>query len=136
MLTEKTVLELSGMLSRGETSAVEIAAAYAERIRVLNGGLNAYVDFDEGRLRSEAEASDKRRKSGSPLSPWDGVPVAIKDNICTEGIRTSCGSGILRDFVPPYDATVYAHLKKKGFVTLGKTNLDEFAMGSTTETSY
>ncbi len=120
----------------GKTSAVEIAKEYLARIVSLNGAINAYITVDEARTLREAGESDKRRTAGGALSAWDGIPVAVKDNICTAGLRTTCGSGILRDFIPPYDATVYRKLRDRGFVTLGKTNLDEFAMGSTTETSF
>lgn len=136
MLVEKSIAELAALLADGKTSAVEIAKEYLARIGSLNGAINAYITVDEARTLREAGESDKRRAAGGALSAWDGIPVAVKDNICTAGLRTTCGSGILRDFIPPYDATVYRKLRDRGFVTLGKTNLDEFAMGSTTETSF
>lgn len=136
MLTDKNIYELSGLLSRKDVSSVEIAKEYAGRIRSLNAGINAYISFDEAALLREAEESDTRRRNGGTRSPFDGVPVAIKDNICTSGILTTCASGILRNFIPPYDAHAYRKLKEHGFLTIGKTNLDEFAMGSTTETSF
>ncbi len=136
MLVEKTIVELAEMLADGKASAVEIAKEYLARIGSLNGAINAYITVDEARTLREAAESDARRRKGNALSAWDGIPVAVKDNICTAGLRTTCGSGILRDFVPPYDATVYRKLRESGFVTLGKTNMDEFAMGSTTETSF
>lgn len=133
---EKSIRELSSLLQSGGISAREIAESYLERIDRLNPVLNAFITVNAQGLLDEAVASDARRKQGSPLSPFDGVPLAIKDNICTRGILTTCASGILRNFVPPYDATPFLKLKQKGFLTLGKTNLDEFAMGSTTETSF
>ncbi|HSV97859.1 MAG TPA: Asp-tRNA(Asn)/Glu-tRNA(Gln) amidotransferase subunit GatA [Spirochaetota bacterium] len=136
MLVEKTIGELAALLADGKVSAVEIAKEYLARIGSQNGAINAYITVDEARTLREAGESDERRGKGNALSAWDGVPIAVKDNICTAGLRTTCGSGILRDFVPPYDATVYRRLRQSGFVTLGKTNMDEFAMGSTTETSF
>ncbi len=136
MLFEKSILELSSLLQSGETSASEIAGSYLERIDGFNPSLNAFITVNAQGLIEEAAASDARRRQGAPLSPFDGIPLAIKDNMCTRGILTTCASAILRNFVPPYDATAYLKLKQKGFLTLGKTNLDEFAMGSTTETSF
>lgn len=136
MLIEKTVMELSGLLKNGEISSSEIAAEYIGRINALNPDINAYITINEKGLLDDAARSDIRRRNGKALSNFDGIPVAIKDNICTGGILTSCGSGILRNFIPPYDATSYCKLKENGFLTLGKTNMDEFAMGSTTETSF
>lgn len=136
MLFEKSILELSSLLQSGETSASEIAGSYLERIDRLDPALNAFITVDAEGLLEEAAASDARRRQRAPLSQFDGIPLAIKDNMCTRGILTTCASAILRNFVPPYDATAYLKLKQKGFLTLGKTNLDEFAMGSTTETSF
>jgi aspartyl-tRNA(Asn)/glutamyl-tRNA(Gln) amidotransferase subunit A len=136
MLTDKTAAELSALLSKGETSAEDIAAAFLDRAKKLNGTLNAFITIDEERTIAEAKTSDERRRNGKALSPFDGVPVAVKDNIATRGLRTTCASRILGEFVPPYDATAYALMRGAGFVTLGKTNMDEFAMGSTSESSY
>ncbi len=136
MLTAKTLTELTTLLDSGEASSAQITKEFLDRAASLNPRLNAYITLNgEGALK-EAAASDARRKKGALLSRHDGLPLAIKDNICTGGLRTTCGSGILRDFVPPYDATSYEKLKAAGFITLGKTNMDEFAMGSTTETSF
>ncbi len=136
MLTEKTVAELSEMLAVKKISSAEIAGDYIERIGALNPKVNAFITFTPETLLREARESDERRAAGKPLSPYDGIPIAIKDNICTRGMLTTCGSGILRNFVPPYSATAYEKLKAMGFLTLGKTNMDEFAMGSTTESSF
>ncbi|HNU92055.1 MAG TPA: Asp-tRNA(Asn)/Glu-tRNA(Gln) amidotransferase subunit GatA [Spirochaetota bacterium] len=136
MLVEKSAAELSELLSGGEVSAVEIAREYLDRIESINPSINAYITVDGERALEEAAESDGRRAKGEALSAFDGVPVAIKDNICTKGLRTTCGSLALGDFVPSYDATAYRKLREQGFVTLGKTNMDEFAMGSTTETSH
>lgn len=136
MLTDKTAAELSALLEKGETSAADIAGAFLSRAKDLNGKLNAFITIDEERTLAEAKASDDRRKNGKALSPFDGIPVAVKDNISTRGLRTTCASKILGDFVPPYDATAYSLMRNAGFVTLGKTNMDEFAMGSTSESSF
>jgi len=136
MLVEKPLLQLSNLLNSGEVSSIDIANAYIEKIHNVDCKINAYITFDENRLLKEAFESDKRRAKGKTLSEFDGIPVAIKDNICTKGLKTTCASGMLRDFVPPYDATAYVKMRQKGFITLGKTNMDEFAMGSSTETSF
>jgi aspartyl-tRNA(Asn)/glutamyl-tRNA(Gln) amidotransferase subunit A len=136
MLYKKTLSELSELLQRREVSSREIVSEYINRTKIIDDKINAYITFDEERLLHEADESDKRRGNSDALSKYDGIPIAIKDNICTKGFRTTCGSGILRDFIPPYDATSFHRTKRMGFVTLGKTNMDEFAMGSTTETSF
>ena len=135
-MIDMTVSELSKGLEEKKLSSREISLEYLKRISRVNGGLNAFITIDEERLLSEADESDGRRARGEKLSNFDGIPVAIKDNICTKGLRTTCGSGVLRDFIPPYDATSYGKLRSQGFITLGKTNMDEFAMGSSTETSF
>ncbi len=136
MLVSRTMRELSLSLEKGEISSVDIAREYASRIDSLNSSINAFITMDAERVLEEARESDRRRAEGRALSPCDGVPVAVKDNICTRGMLTTCGSGILRNFSPPYDATAFANLRAHGFIALGKTNMDEFAMGSTTETSF
>ena len=136
MFTGKSLHELSSLLEKKETSASEIAADFLKRSGELNPRINAYITIDADRTMAEAKASDERRAAGKARSPFDGVPVAVKDNICTKGLLTTCASGILRNFVSPYDATSYGKLLDMGFVTLGKTNMDEFAMGSTNESSF
>lgn len=136
MLYTKTLSELSELLQGREVSSREIVSEHINRRRIIDDRINAYITFDEERLLREADESDKRRGSDAALSRYDGIPIAVKDNICTKGLRTTCGSGILRNFIPPYDATSYHKIKQMGFVTLGKTNMDEFAMGSTSETSF
>jgi aspartyl-tRNA(Asn)/glutamyl-tRNA(Gln) amidotransferase subunit A len=136
IMYKKTLSELSELLQRGEVSSKEIVREYINRKNRFDGRINAYITFDEERLLQEADESDKRRGNGAPLSKYDGIPIAVKDNICTGGLRTTCASGILRDFIPPYDATSFQRIKRMGFLTLGKTNMDEFAMGSTNETSF
>ncbi|MCU0848973.1 MAG: Asp-tRNA(Asn)/Glu-tRNA(Gln) amidotransferase subunit GatA [Spirochaetes bacterium] len=136
MITDKTISSLSEMLEKKEISSREICQAYLKRISDLNGRLNAYITVDPGMLMVEAGISDERRSSGKQLSRYDGIPIAVKDNISTKGVKTTCASRILSNFVPPYDAHSYEQMKSRGFLLLGKTNMDEFAMGSTTETSY
>lgn len=131
----KTVSQLVQMLERGETTSVEIVTEYLKAIDE-HKDLNAYITVTHDVALQQAQESDMRRKQGKPKSKYDGIPIAIKDNICTKGVLTTCASGILQNFVPPYNATAYQKLLDAGFVLLGKTNLDEFAMGSTTETSF
>lgn len=136
MLFTKSMNELSGMLERGETTAVSIAEEVIQRIESKNGSLNAFIAFDAAALRAQAVESDARRAAGRTLSRFDGIPLGIKDNIAVKGVQLSCASRILEGFSAPYDATVTELLKAKGFLCAGKTNLDEFAMGSTTESSH
>ncbi len=136
MIIDRNLNELSRLLESREASSVDVTRAFLERIGALNPEINAFITVDEKRALSEASDADRRRADGAALSPFDGIPVAVKDNICTRGLKTTCASKILSGFVPPYDATAYEKLRTAGFVTLGKTNLDEFAMGSTTETSF
>lgn len=131
----KTVSQLVQMLERGETTSVEIVTEYLKAIDE-HKDLNAYITVTHDVALQQAQESDMRRKQGKPKSKYDGIPIAIKDNICTKRVLTTCASGILQNFVPPYNATAYQKLLDAGFVLLGKTNLDEFAMGSTTETSF
>ncbi len=136
MITEKSVVELSRMLENNDVSAREICEAYLDRIDAFDEKIHAYITVDREDVLRQAKESDQRRGAKKQLSPFDGIPVALKDNMCTSGILTTCASAILNNFIPPYNATAYEKLLEKGFVLLGKTNLDEFAMGSTTETSY
>ncbi|MCL2154444.1 MAG: Asp-tRNA(Asn)/Glu-tRNA(Gln) amidotransferase subunit GatA [Leptospirales bacterium] len=135
MLYKKGFTELSVLLSEKKVSAKEIAEIYIKRIEDIDKTINAYISFDGERLLKEAELSDQRRSKGEELSQFDGIPVAIKDNICTVDIKTTCASKMLGNFIPPYNAAVYDKLLAKGMIALGKTNLDEFSMGSSTESS-
>ncbi|MFQ5468776.1 MAG: Asp-tRNA(Asn)/Glu-tRNA(Gln) amidotransferase subunit GatA [Gammaproteobacteria bacterium] len=131
----KTVSQLSSMLRDGEISSVELTQVYLDRIRKHNDEINCYITVtSEHALKAAAEA-DKRIKTGD-AGPLTGIPLAQKDIFCTEGIKTSCGSRMLDNFDAPYDSTVVVRLKEAGMVMLGKTNMDEFAMGSSNETSY
>jgi len=134
-LTDLSLLELGRRLAAGETSSAEAVQACLKRIRRLDGQVKAFLVVDEKGALAQAEASDARRRSGAPKGPLDGVPVAVKDLFCTEGLATTAGSRILEGFVPPFDATAVGLLKGAGMPLLGKLNMDEFAMGSSTENS-
>ncbi len=129
-----TIKEASDRLDRGEISAVELTEAVLSRINAVEPQVKAYLHVDEDSAREQAAAADKSRRDGG-VGPLLGIPLAVKDNICIQGMPATCASKILSGFVSPYDATVTGALKKSGAVLLGKTNLDEFAMGSSTENS-
>ncbi len=130
-----TAHELAELLDSGETSSVEVTRAVLQRINQVDNSVKAYVTLTEDLALEQAQAADERRRQGQLLSPLDGIPMALKDNLCTTGIRTTCSSKILENFIPPYDATVVDKLKKAGAIIVGKLNMDEFAMGSSTENS-
>ena len=130
-----TALELGRKIKARELTAMDAVRAVLEQIKQKEPSIHAYVTIDEeGALRRATKVQEKIEK-GSLTSPLAGVPTAIKDNLCTEGMRTTCSSNILYNFVPTYTAEAVLNLEKAGAVILGKTNMDEFAMGSTTETS-
>src|SRR5262249_52548776 len=135
MLTELGLVELGKRLRAGETTPTEVAEAYLARIDALDGELRCYLTVTREPALAQAAEADARFRAGTPRGPLDGVPIALKDVLCTRGIRTTCGSEILEGFVPPYDATVVTRLMDAGVVILGKLNMDEFAMGSSTEHS-
>ena len=129
------IAEWREQLSRGEVSARELADQHLSRIEAVEPSVHAYLEITAERARADADRIDALCAAGEPLPPLAGVPLAIKDNLCTKGIRTTCSSRMLETFVPPYESTVTERLWDAGAVLLGKTNLDEFAMGSSTETS-
>jgi aspartyl-tRNA(Asn)/glutamyl-tRNA(Gln) amidotransferase subunit A len=135
MLTELTIHELGQRFRQGELTPSEAARAYLARIEAVDPQLGAYLTVTRERALAQAAEADARFRAGSSRGPLDGVPIAVKDVLCTRGIRTTCGSKILEHFVPPYDATAVARLRDAGAVLLGKLNMDEFAMGSSTENS-
>jgi len=130
------IAEWRQQLRSGEVSARELTDRHLSRIEAVDGTVNAYLEVTAERARADADRIDALRAAGEPLPPLAGVPLAIKDNLCTRGVRTTCSSRMLETFVPPYESTVTDRLWGAGAVLLGKTNLDEFAMGSSTETSY
>jgi len=134
-LYELTASEAASKLASGECSSVELTRACLDRIEVVDSQLSAFVTVTADRALKAAEASDKDRANGSIASPLAGVPVAVKDNMCVRGAPTTCSSKILENFIPPYDSTATRKLDEAGMVLIGKTNLDEFAMGSSTENS-
>ena len=134
-ITEMTAAQLSAAIRAGKTTAVEAAEAVLSQIEKEDKKYNCYVTVDRDGALAQAAAVQEKIEAGELTGPLAGVPVAVKDNICTEGLRTTCSSKILHNFVPTYTAEAVKNLQKAGAVILGKTNMDEFAMGSTTETS-
>ena len=130
-----TAAEMAGALTKSEISSVELTKEHLDRIALVDGKINAFLYVDSAGALAQAEAIDKRRAKGEELSPLAGIPIALKDILAQKGIPTTAGSKILEGWRPPYDATVVAKLKAAGVVILGKTNMDEFAMGSSTENS-
>ncbi|MBI5792402.1 MAG: Asp-tRNA(Asn)/Glu-tRNA(Gln) amidotransferase subunit GatA [Rhodocyclales bacterium] len=128
--------ELGAALTAKKVSAVELATLFLDRIETLNPGLNAFIALDRDKTLAQARAADETLKVGAGATALTGIPLAHKDIFCTRGWRTSCGSRMLENFISPYDAHVVEKLAAAGMVTLGKLNMDEFAMGSSNETSY
>ena len=135
-LHELSAREAGQRLRQGEVSAVELTRTALDRIAASDQTLNAFVTVDEEGALAQAQGVDARRLRGDELGPLAGIPLAIKDIICVRGQRTTCGSRILAEYVPPYDATAIVRLRQAGAVLVGKTNCDEFAMGSSNENSH
>lgn len=131
-----TLAAMRQSLQNGDFSSVELIKYLLDRSKQQNESLNAFVSITEEQALSDAGDADAQRASGATLGALHGLPIAHKDIFCTDGVRTSCGSRMLENFVPPYNATVVDKLKSAGAISLGKTNMDEFAMGSSNENSY
>ena len=135
-ITNLTVHELKEKLANKEITSEEITRAYVENIKNREDDVKAFVTTLCDEAIESSKKIDEKRKSREGISTLAGIPVGIKDNICTKGVRTTCSSRMLEDFISPYDATVTKKLSDEGLINLGKLNMDEFAMGASTEYSY
>ncbi len=135
MTTPSTIAELSRALGAGQMSSLELAQQALARVSDLNPKLNAFLAVEPERVLEQAREADARRARGN-ATPLTGIPIAHKDVLMTAGWKTTCGSRMLKDFVAPYSAFVVDQLAEAGMVLIGKTNMDEFAMGSSNENSY
>ncbi len=134
-MIHQNAFQMADALAKGEVSAVELTQAHLERIAAVDGQVKAFLHVDREGALAQAQEVDARRKNGEKLSPLAGVPLALKDVLTQKGVPTTAGSKILQGWRPPYDSTVVSNLKSAGVVIMGKTNMDEFAMGSSTENS-
>src|SRR5262245_36658812 len=134
-LIDRSAVELLQNLESRQVSSLELTRAYLEQIRKHDSRVKAFLHVDPDAALARAKEIDDRRAAGKQVGRLGGLPVAIKDVICTQGVKTTCASKILQNFVPPYDATVVKNLKAADAVLIGKTNMDEFAMGGSTENS-
>ncbi len=136
-ITELTVHELKEKLDKKELTSFDITKAYVDRINEKEKDVEAFVTTLTDEALEKAKKIDEEKTSGKTLSTYAGIPIGIKDNMCTKGIKTTCSSKMLENFVSPYDGTVVDKvINEENMIDLGKLNMDEFAMGSSTETSY
>jgi aspartyl-tRNA(Asn)/glutamyl-tRNA(Gln) amidotransferase subunit A len=134
-MINKTASEMADSLAKGETTSVELTQAHLDRVAAVDGQVKAFLHVDSEGALAQAKEVDARRAKGEKLSPIAGIPLALKDVLAQKGVPTTAGSKILQGWLPPYDSTVVSKLKSAGVVIMGKTNMDEFAMGSSTENS-
>lgn len=134
-ILEKSISELHDLLTQKEVSSTELTQAFIQRIHTVDQDVQAYLTVLEDQALAQAAEIDRKMAQGESVGALAGIPMALKDNMCTEGVRTTCASKILEGFVPPYNATVTERLRDAGSILLGKVNMDEFAMGSSTENS-
>jgi aspartyl-tRNA(Asn)/glutamyl-tRNA(Gln) amidotransferase subunit A len=134
-MINKTAAEMADSLAKGETTSVELTQAHLDRVAAVDGQVKAFLHVDSEGALAQAKEVDARRAKGEKLSPIAGIPLALKDVLAQKGVPTTAGSKILQGWLPPYDSTVVSKLKSAGVVIMGKTNMDEFAMGSSTENS-
>ena len=130
-----SVKELGAALRKKEFSSVELTEAYLQRAEAENPTLKAFISICGDRAAEDAKQADKMLSAGEG-GALTGIPIGVKDNICTKGLATTCASKMLEDFIPPYNATAVDRLRQNGYVLIGKTNMDEFAMGGSSQTSY
>jgi aspartyl-tRNA(Asn)/glutamyl-tRNA(Gln) amidotransferase subunit A len=134
-MINKTAAQMADSLAKGETTSVELTQAHLDRVAAVDGQVKAFLHVDSEGALAQAKEVDARRAKGEKLSPIAGIPLALKDVLAQKGVPTTAGSKILQGWLPPYDSTVVSKLKSAGVVIMGKTNMDEFAMGSSTENS-
>jgi aspartyl-tRNA(Asn)/glutamyl-tRNA(Gln) amidotransferase subunit A len=134
-LCDHSASQLAKLLKKGEVSSREITESVFKRIDEKEGTVHAFITENREDALKQADLADHRSRKGKRVSLLNGIPIAIKDNMCTKGIRTTCGSKILHNYIPPYNATAVKRVLRSGAVLIGKTNMDEFAMGSSTENS-